>query len=63
MIILLQINEMTFEKCEYLKKKKKKKIRVTQNLDKVSTENCRVFLVFFESKFLSLKYLHLQLLI
>ena len=62
MIILLQINEITFEKCEYLKKKKKK-FRVTQNLDKVSTENCRVFLVFSESKFLSLKYLHLQLLI
>ena len=39
MAILLQINEITFEKSENLEKK----IDISQNLAKVLTENCCFF--------------------
>ena len=40
-IILLQINEITFEKCETSKKN-----HISQNLAKILTENC-IFKSFF----------------
>ena len=39
MVILLQINKITFEKSENLEKK----IRISQNLAKIITENCWFF--------------------